>query len=207
MFVPSQPLILASSSPRRKDLLSLTGLAFQIVPAVIDESSLPSEEPEDFAKRMATEKALQIAHLYTEACVVGADTVVTHGNRIFGKPRNQEEALTMLKSLQGKTHTVITGFALMMKHRGMFKADTEVTAVTFGTFDEAVLTSYVGTGEPMDKAGAYGIQGAGGFLIREICGSYSNVVGLPMLPIVEILLRWNCIRPDQGLRPPQLPFD
>ncbi|QQG66703.1 Maf family protein [Desulfobulbus oligotrophicus] len=198
MFIAAHPLILASGSPRRKDLLRQAGLTFQILPATVDELPHPSERPKDFAERMATEKTLQIAAIHPEACVLGADTVVTLDRRILGKPRDKTHALAMLKNLQGQTHTVITGFTLMMKNHAMFEAGTVATAVTFGTFTEPILESYVQTGEPMDKAGAYAIQGAGGFLIHKICGSYSNVVGLPMLPIIQILLKWNCIHPDQS---------
>ena len=201
MFTACYPLILASASPRRRELLTQLGLEFQIVAAMIDEAPCPDEAPTDFARRMAAEKTEQTAKLHPNTCVIGADTVVALGQHIIGKPSDYKDAMAILTSLQGQTHTVITGFALMAKNRGMTKVDTVSTAVTFGTYSEKVLWSYVQTGEPMDKAGAYGIQGAGGFLVREIAGSYSNVVGLPLHAVVQVLLKWNCIQPRQCFPP------
>jgi septum formation protein len=149
----------------------------------------------DFVRRMADSKAEQVAADHPHACVIGADTVVALDHHIFGKPRDREDALAMLISLQGQTHAVITGFALVIRNREMKVVDTVTTAVTFGTFSDTVLLSYVQTGEPMDKAGAYGIQGIGGFLVHEISGSYSNVVGLPLHAVVQTLLKWCCIQP------------
>ncbi len=195
MFTASFPIILASASPRRRDLLSQLGLDFQIMPAEIDETPRSHETPMDFVRRMAGTKAEQVAADHPHACVIGADTVVALDHHIFGKPRDQENALAMLTSLQGQTHAVITGFALVAKNREMTVVEAVTTAVTFGTFSDTVLRAYIQTGEPMDKAGAYGIQGIGGFLVHEISGSYSNVVGLPLHAVVQTLLRWCCIQP------------
>lgn len=195
MFTACYPLILASASPRRRDLLAQLGLDFHIVPATVDETPLPQEAPIDFVRRMAVTKAKQVAADCPHACVIGADTVVTLDHHIFGKPGDQEDALAMLTSLQGQTHTVITGFALIADNRELKTVDAVTTSVTFGTFSETVLRAYVHTGEPMDKAGAYGIQGVGGFLVHEISGSYSNVVGLPLHAVVHTLLKWCCIQP------------
>ena len=195
MFAACYPLILASASPRRKALLAQLGLDFQIVPATIDETPHPHETPKDFVRRMASAKAEQVAADHPNACVIGADTVVTLDHHIFGKPRDHADALAMLTSLQGQTHAVITGFAFVARNRTISMVEAVTTAVTFGTFSDTVLRSYVHTGEPMDKAGAYGIQGIGGFLVREISGSYSNVVGLPLHAVVHTLLKWGCIQP------------
>lgn len=195
MFTACSPLILASASPRRRDLLAQLGLDFHVVPATVDETPQPHEMPMHFVQRMASAKAEQVAVQYPNACVLGADTIVVLDHHIFGKPRDNEGALAMLTSLQGKTHQVITGFALIAKKRTMIEVATVTTSVTFGTYCDAVLRSYVQTGEPMDKAGAYGIQGIGGLLVQEISGSYSNVVGLPLQAVVQILLQWRCIQP------------
>jgi septum formation protein len=203
MFSACYPLILASASPRRKDLLSQLGIDFHIVPATIDETPFSLEAPIDFVRRMAVTKAEQVATDHPQACVIGADTVVTLDHHIFGKPRDYQDALAMLTSLQGQTHAVITGYAIVAKQHDMSIVEAVTTAVTFGTFNDAILRAYVQTGEPMDKAGAYGIQGIGGFLVHEICGSYSNVVGLPLHAVVQTLLKWRCIQPRNSGAPHQ----
>lgn len=188
MFTACCPLILASASPRRRTYLSRLGLDFSIVPAAIDETCMPDESPQDFARRMAATKAKTVAAAHPEACVIGADTVVALDNRIFGKPENRKQALAMLTALQGRTHQVTTGFAIVAVNRNIAEIDTVTTQVTFGTFAEPVLRAYVDSGEPMDKAGSYGIQGIGSFLVRSISGSCSNVVGLPVHAVVRTLL-------------------
>lgn len=188
MFIARCPLILASASPRRQEYLTRLGLQFRIAPATIDETPEPGESPGDFARRMAATKAGQIAVAHPEACVIGADTVVALDRCIFGKPRDAEEALAMLMALQGRSHEVITGFALVAKSRHIEEVDAITTLVTFGTFAETILRTYVNSGEPMDKAGAYGIQGIGSFLVQSLTGSCSNVVGLPVQAVVQSLL-------------------
>jgi septum formation protein len=195
MFSACCPIILASSSPRRQKFLSQLGLEYRSEPAIIDETATFGESPEYFARRMALTKAEQIATGDPESCVIGADTVVALDQTLFGKPCNRHEALTTLKKLQGRTHQVITGFAVLMKKRAILELATITTLVTFDTFTDNILQTYVDSGEPMDKAGAYGIQGKGTFLIRSISGSYSNVVGLPVNDIVQILLKHRLIQP------------
>jgi septum formation protein len=195
MFTACCPIILASASPRRQDFLSLLGLQHLTVPAEIDETPEIGEVAEAFALRMATAKAEQVAAAHPEACVIGADTVVALDQTIFGKPRNCREALTTLQTLQGLTHKVITGVAVIMQQRTIKEANSVTSLVTFDTFTEEVLQAYVDSGEPMDKAGAYAIQGKGTFLIRSITGSYSNVVGLPVNTVVQVLLRHGFIQP------------
>lgn len=140
-------------------------------------------------------KAEQIATIAPDSCVIGADTVVALDQTLFGKPGNRHEALTTLKKLQGQTHQVITGFAVLMKKRAIKELASITTLVTFDTFTDNILQAYVDSGDPMDKAGAYGIQGKGTFLIRSITGSYSNVVGLPVNDIVQMLLKHRLIQP------------
>jgi len=195
MFTACCPLILASSSPRRQEFLSQLGLDYRVMPAIIDETPTPGESPECFARRMAATKAEQIATVFPESCVIGADTVVALDGSIFGKPRDRHEALTTLKILQGQTHQVITGFAVYMQQRSIEEVKTITTLVTFDTFSDDILQSYIDSEEPMDKAGAYGIQGKGTFLIQAITGSYSNVVGLPVNAIVQVLLRHHLLQP------------
>ena len=195
MFTACCPIILASSSPRRQEFLSLLGLEHRVVPAIVDEIPATGESPRGFARRMAVAKAEQLATAFPESCVIGADTVVTLDQTLFGKPSNRHEALNTLKRLQGQTHQVITGFAVLMKQRAIAELGTTTTLVTFDTFADEILQAYVDSGEPMDKAGAYGIQGKGTFLIRSITGSYSNVVGLPVNDVVQTLLRYRLIPP------------
>lgn len=195
MFTARVPLILASASPRRQEFLHQLGLSFNILPASIDESPLPGEEPVAFARRMATSKAEHVARLHPEACVIGADTVVSLAGIIYGKPADASEALSMLEQLQGHTHQVITGLAVVMHNQGIQESTTETTRVSFDHFTRPILKAYVDSGDPLDKAGAYGIQGQGTFLVRAIDGSYSNVVGLPVNQLLRLLLAHHLIVP------------
>lgn len=194
MFTACCPLLLASASPRRKEYLLRLGLEFRVIPASIDETPEPGESPRGFARRMAASKARQVADGYPEACVIGADTVVALGQTIFGKPRDHQEAFTILKALQGRTHEVTTGFAITSRIRKVEEVGSVTTLVTFGIFSEAILQAYVNSGEPLDKAGAYGIQGIGSFLVQSIAGSCSNVVGLPVYALVQSLLNHNFLK-------------
>lgn len=201
MFSTTCPLILASASPRRKEYLARLGLEHLVLPASVDETPYPAEPPPTFARRMAATKARQIAELHPEGCTLAADTVVALDHRIFGKPRDQQEALAMLTALQGRTHEVTTGFAIVAPHRQIVEVDSATTQVTFGVFAETILLAYVRSGEPMDKAGAYGIQGLGSFLVQSISGSCSNVVGLPVHAVVLSLLKHGLLeagKPKQG---------
>jgi septum formation protein len=194
MFRINCPLILASASPRRKEYLNRLGLTYQVIPASIDETAEPGELPHRFAMRMAATKARQIAKTHHEACVIGADTVVALNQNIFGKPRDQQEAMAMLTALQGRTHEVTTGFAIVSSNQTIEEVDAVTTQVTFGTFAEATLQGYIDSGEPMDKAGAYGIQGIGSFLVQSLNGSCSNVVGLPIYALVQALLKHGLLK-------------
>ncbi len=185
-----EPVILASGSPRRRQLLAGLGLTFKVIPAAVDETPCNRERPADFARRMAVAKAVAVAGTNPSSWVVGADTIVVlPGATILGKPRSREDALLMLKQLRGNTHQVMTGLCLCCVNKGIKASLVETTAVTFtGEAGDEILQAYIRTGEPLDKAGAYGIQGIGSFLVRKINGSCSNVVGLPLQPLLSLLI-------------------
>jgi septum formation protein len=181
------PVILASRSPRRAQLLEQLGLAFTTLAADIDERYLPGEEPGAHVERLAREKAAAIARAHPDAIVVGSDTVVVVEGDVLGKPSDAADAVRMLLRLAGRTHEVATGVAVV--HGGATHAGTERVAVRFRDFDEAVARAYVETGEPMDKAGAYGIQGYGAALVEGIAGDYFAVMGLPLVRLLGLLQR------------------
>jgi septum formation protein len=198
MFLNRCSLILASGSPRRKALLRQLGLVFDVIPPTLQEIPFAGETAANFAMRMAAQKAAQIAEKYPEACIIAADTVVALDGVVYGKPRNAEEAYLWLQSLNGKTHQVITGMTVSSRKRNLLSNTHTITQVTFAAFAKDILRAYIQTGEPMDKAGAYGIQGAGAFLVQSINGSYSNVVGLPISHLVTILLEHDVIQPNKN---------
>ena len=191
-------LILASASPRRKSLLQELGLDFEIIEAQVEEKPVAGEAPQDFVMRAACDKAGDVARENVASWVLGADTVVVHGGRILGKPGDAEEALSVLQTLAGQKHLVHTGFCLMNGKDDVLISRVVTTEVWFYPFSRDIAAASVSTGEPLDKAGAYGIQGSGGFLVERINGSYSNVVGLPLAEVVEELLRYKVVTPRQG---------
>lgn len=181
-------LVLASESPRREMLLRQVGLDFQVVPSGVDESP-PNNgaSPEETAKGLALAKARHVASGRDSGLVIGADTVVVVDGLILGKPSGPEEAAEMIRTLGGKAHQVITGIAVVNAASGGVRSDTVVTEVRFAPLDEETIRRYVATGEPMDKAGGYAIQGYGSLLIERIDGDYFNVVGLPLRRLAELL--------------------
>ena len=187
--VATTDLILASQSPRRKYLLEQAGLTFRVIPSRVDESDRPLATPADYVRRLAEAKAGDVAGSHPDSWVLGADTIVTVDHRLLGKPASPRDAREMLERLSGKTHQVYTGFCLVQQRRSRCIADTVQTDVVFKTLSATEIDWYIHTGEPFDKAGAYAIQGLGTFLVRRINGSYTNVVGLPVCEVVEILLR------------------
>ena len=188
-------LILASASPRRKFLLNDLGLDFEIIEAQVDEEPVAGELPRDFVLRAASDKAGAVSLTNGSSWVLGADTVVVHAGKILGKPRDAKEALEVLLALAGQEHLVHTGFCLMNGEEKISVSRVVTTEVSFYPFSREIAAAYAATGEPLDKAGAYGIQGSGGFLVEKINGSYSNVVGLPLVEVVEELLRYEVVEP------------
>ena len=182
-----KPLILASSSPRRQGYFQDLGLEYRVHPADIDEELLPEEKPQDFVKRMATEKAASVMDLYPRSWIVAADTVVSLAGLVLGKPKDAVDAVSMLMALSGQEHWVQTGICLACRQEGLIVVQSVRTRVVFSPFSERVARAYVATGEPLDKAGSYGIQGQGAFLVKEVVGSYSNVVGLPLYELLVML--------------------
>jgi septum formation protein len=179
-------LILASSSPRRRDLLSTLGLTFQVVIPEIREIPSPHETPRDFTLRVAERKAQVVGDRYPHAWVIGADTVVVLEGAILGKPRDRDDAKRMLQQLANREHIVITGYALVKAAEDKKVGGVEETRVKIDSLGEREIDWYVNTGEPLDKAGGYAIQGKGAFMVEWIEGSYTNVVGLPLCQIMRL---------------------
>ena len=185
---PQRPFILASASPRRRELLAQAGFTFEVVPADVPEVQKPGEDPIHFVTRLAREKAEAVAATHTltpDTLVLGADTIVVVDEEILGKPRDEADAARMLRQLSGKTHQVITGVCLA-KGRERQRA-AEVTFVRFNTLSDPEIDAYVATGEPLDKAGAYAIQGRAGRWVPRIHGCYFNVVGLPLALVSSMI--------------------
>ena len=183
-------IILASSSPRRKELLEKLGLRFEVIPSLIDEILHRNESPEDFALRTSTEKALSVSrNLVGDSVVIGADTIVVKDGEILGKPKDEQEAITMLRKIAGKEHRVITGFSIVKPKAEILYRKFVESRVRIKTLAPWEIEGYIKTGEPMDKAGAYGAQGIGAFMIEEVRGSYTNVVGLPLTQVIDALTR------------------
>lgn len=195
-FRETMDIVLASGSPRRRDMLEGLGIRFRIEPSRAEEPAPePGEEPEDYAIRMADMKAAEVAGRFPASVVLGADTVVAIDHHVLGKPLDHADALRMLSLLAGRTHLVVTGCALYMPDGSSkrFAAHTDVTMLDPGP---EALAAYAATGEPDDKAGAYAIQGQGAFLVRHVEGSYTNVVGLPLARVVETLREFGAVVPS-----------
>lgn len=180
-------LILASASPRRRELLATLDLPFRVMPAHVDERHHAAEPPASYVARLAREKAGQLAEQYPSAWVLGADTVVVLDPCILGKPADAAEARAMLRRLSGRQHTVMTGVAVVHRGRGMTQCDVVSTRVRFHTLQDADIEAYIATGEPFDKAGAYAVQGIGGQFVAALEGCYNNVVGLPLQRTMALL--------------------
>jgi septum formation protein len=178
-------VVLASQSPRRRDLLRLIGIAHEVRPADIDETPLPDESPVPHAERLAREKAARVAGQLPDALVVAADTIVVLDGGILGKPSSREEAVETLTLLSGRTHAVHSAIAVAW--RGHLVSAVETVEVTFRPLTRSQIERYAETGEPMDKAGAYGIQGFGATLVERIHGDYFAVMGLPLGLLVRLL--------------------
>ena len=180
-------LILASASERRRQLLSKAGIAFQVVESHTEEHFSTEAPVEQEVVRLALQKAAFVEERYPDYWILAADTIVAFGGEVLQKPENAGDACRMLRRLSGRSHEVFTGFCL--RHRGESRTRTGVsrTVVTMKPLTSREIAGYVATGEPMDKAGAYGIQGIAAMFIESICGSYTNVVGLPLAEVISLL--------------------
>ncbi len=192
-MTPTSPLILASASPRRKELLTITGINFETQPSQVDETILPGESASSYVVRLARAKADWLAKRNPGSWILAADTIVVLGERIMGKPMNRSQAREMLENLSGRRHEVLTGYCLLNRKRQQCAYDYARTEVEFRKLTPADIETYLDSNEPIDKAGAYAIQGRGAAFVSKINGSYTNVVGLPLVEVIELLKRFNLI--------------
>lgn len=192
----SETIVLASASPRRRELLASVGISFSVVPSRVPEEVCPGESPEEHVLRLSREKAREVAARpeVPGRWFIGSDTVVLLDGTILGKPRDAVDAAAMIRSLSGRTHRVLSGYAVFDRRSGVDTAGTASTRVRFKELTEEEIAGYIATGEPFDKAGAYAIQGIGAFMVRAIEGSYTNVVGLPLCEVVEVLEELGAVR-------------
>ena len=181
-------IVLASESTRRVDILRTLGISFSIMPPGIDEHRKPYESPKDYVLRIAYEKARKVGDLFPDKWIIGADTVVVHKGKVLGKPKADEDAVAMLKRLRANWHKVFTGYCILNASKQIVYQDVAETKVFIKDLTDDEIAKYVGTSEPFGKAGSYAVQGRGGYMVKEIKGSYSNVVGLPICEITEALL-------------------
>ncbi len=193
MVTTSGRFILASASPRRIELLSLLGLRFEIMPSNVEEKFMKGEAPRAHVLRLSEEKARIAYTLHPEAWVIGADTIVIINGDVLGKPRKPDEAKEMLGKLSGQIHTVFTGFTIARKSAGIVIRDAVESSVRFREIPEDEMAWYIRSQEPYDKAGGYAVQGMSAFFIKEIHGSYTNVMGLPLCEVVDVLKRIGAI--------------
>jgi septum formation protein len=187
MFMHKPDLVLASASPRRKELLSILGIPFTVIPSSIDEIPTPGESPETFVVRIAKEKCAEVASRVSHSVVLSADTVVTIDGEILGKPIDAHDAATMLRKLSGRDHWVYTAICALHQEKEEMLEGLDRTRVWFVPLDDATVHDYIRRENVLDKAGAYAIQGYAGVFIPKIEGNYFNVMGLP-LPLVHSLL-------------------
>ena len=181
------PFILASGSPRRKHLLQQTGFEFTVLPADLDEKTLPGESVNEMVSRLAAEKASCVSDLHPDALVLGSDTTVEVDGTVLGKPTSKQEAIEMLCRLSGRVHKVHTGIALAHGVSKRLVTTVETTSVEFDEINSTEITRYVETGSPMDKAGSYGIQDEGAFFVKGIRGDFYTVMGLPLHRLYRLL--------------------
>ncbi len=184
-------IILASASPRRKEILEKTGLKFEVDESRCEERPGPGTKPHETARFLSREKARDVARRRTSSLIIAADTVVVLEGRLFGKPTSEEEARKMLKALSGKAHSVITGFTILDTDTGKEISGSVETKVFFGRLGKDEIEAYIRSGEPFGKAGAYGIQGLGAVMIKRIEGDFFNVMGLPLNTIAESLKQFG----------------
>lgn len=192
------PVVLASASPRRSDVLAMLGLCFRVIPADVEERRAPGESPEDYVERLSREKALAVSAVHPGALKIGGDTIVVLGGRVLEKPADRSEAVAMLTALSARAHQVYSGLALAWK--GKVVSRVARARVLFREVERTFIESYVRTGEPLDKAGAYGIQGYGSAMIEAVEGDYYTVVGLSVAAFVDLLGELELeYRPGRGV--------
>ena len=191
-----EEIVLASASPRRSELMALAGIVFDVLPADICEDVLPGEQPAEHVMRLSREKSQVVAGKTEGRFFIGADTVVVLDGRIMGKPADDNEAYEMLSELSGRTHEVITGFTVFDRETDICVSRSVVTEVLFKTLAAQEINAYIATGCPRDKAGAYAIQGGAVHFVRSINGSYTNVIGLPMTELYEVLCAMQAVNLD-----------
>jgi len=193
-LINTQKLILASKSPRRKELLEQIGIDIRICPSNMDEDTVNVKNPEEYVKELSFLKAENTAPFHPDSWILGADTIVVVQGQILGKPQSKEDAVKMLNQLNHCEHSVYTAFCVINQKKKSKIIQLVETIVQFKHLTDQEIRWYVNTGEPFDKAGAYAIQGIGAFLVKGISGSYSNVVGSPVCEVVDILTKLNIIQ-------------
>ena len=194
-YDPPLSLILASASPRRRELLQQVGIPFLVIPSNAVEDVLPNETPADYALRVAEAKAREVATKHTGSVVLGADTIVTIDRQILGKPRDNADGQRMLHLLSGRNHQVMTAFVVIDRTGQTSTRQVVTTTVTFKPLSAQQIQEYLETGEPFDKAGAYAVQGLGAAFVERVEGSYTNVVGLP---VEEVRAALRTVGIDEG---------
>ncbi len=192
-------VVLASGSPRRRELLNMIGVGHEIMPADIDERYFPGEDPPAHSERLAREKAAAVAPRAGRCLTIAADTIVVVDGDVLGKPRDPAEAAEMLRRLSGRSHTVHT--AVAVRYGGSEASAVESPSVTFRSLDAELIKAYIATGEPMDKAGSYGIQGFGATLVSRVEGDYFAVMGLPLHRTMQLVESVGLIYRFGGLQP------
>jgi septum formation protein len=190
--------ILASASPRRIELIGFMGFDFDVIPSGIDETFLPGENPREHVLRLSREKALAVAGNHPDAWVLGADTIVIIAGEPLGKPGSAIEAKEMLKKLSGQEHEVFTGFCIANQEKEVLMREVVASTVLFREITRDEMDWYIGTKESYGKAGAYAVQGMSAFFIREIRGSYTNIMGLPLCEVIDALKSVHAIRFNGG---------
>jgi len=184
----NKKIILASASPRRKELLELIGLEFEVIPSQVEEDIENKPFSTELIENLAAEKAGDVAKkIANPAIVIGSDTVVIINKKILGKPKDKKDAFNMLKTLSGNTHKVVSAIAVIDTETGKTLKDSVISDVTFKKLSDEEINAYIETGEPMDKAGAYAIQGLGIMFVKSINGCYSNIVGISVFKLAEML--------------------
>ncbi|MBN2225078.1 MAG: septum formation inhibitor Maf [Deltaproteobacteria bacterium] len=195
MYRTTRRIILASHSPRRRELLAALGIVFEVIGTDLDESAAAGETVQEHVLRLAGQKAWAVSCKNPDAVVIGADTIVVTDGDVLGKPADEKDAARMLGLLSGKTHEVLTGIAVVVPQDENAYAQVVRTAVVMRVLEPLEIAAYVATGEPMDKAGAYAVQGMASAFVSRIEGSYTNVVGLPTAEIIGLLRTLGAVKP------------